>query len=338
MRKSSLSQTQKPPLLCVFATGGTIAGAQSPGKNSSYRSAALSIEALFGAVPQLKELARFEMEQVARIGSQDMDDVLWLKLAAKVEKALSRPEVAGVVITHGTDTMEETAYFLNLALNSAKPVVLVGAMRPATSISADGPMNLFNAVAVASNPGAANRGVLLVANDEVHFARAVAKTNTTQVGTFKSVNRGLAALVQHGRIHWFGPPSTKTMIETPFSLSGLKKLPRVEIIYAHAGMRPDLLNAARKCADGLVIAGVGSGNLPSQCLREAAKASASGTVVVRASRTGGGMVERSVEVDDDRNGFVTAGDLNPQKARVLLQLCLLRSRDPVQIQAWFDSF
>src|SRR4029077_14569333 len=149
------------------------------------KAGAFSIEALIQAVPQLATLARLEVEQVAAIGSQDMDEAIWLKLAARTEAALADPEIAAVVITHGTDTMEETGYFLNLTVHSSKPVVLVGAMRPATEISADGPMNLYNAVAVAVSPDTRNRGVLIVANDEIHFAREVSKTNTTQVGTFK---------------------------------------------------------------------------------------------------------------------------------------------------------
>jgi L-asparaginase len=331
------SSTQSRPLVCVLATGGTIAGAQTSDKRSGYHSAVLSIDALVAAVPQLTGIARLELRQVARIGSQDMDDALWIKLASECSSALARPEVSGLVITHGTDTMEETAYFLHLSLKSSKPVVLVGAMRPANSISADGPMNLYNAVAVAADRDAANRGVLVVANDEVHSARAVVKTNTTQVGTFRSINRGLAALVQQGRVQWFGRPSTRHTLDTSFSLDGIERLPRVEIIYAHAGMDSSLVNAARSAgAAGIVIAGVGSGNLHASALAAATQAAAAGLIVVRASRTGGGMVERNVELDDDQHRFVTAGDLNPQKARVLLQLALLTSRDPAQIQSWFD--
>lgn len=325
------------PLLCVFATGGTIAGAQASAARGGYHSAALSIEALVSAVPQLEELARLELKQIARIGSQDMDDALWLKLAEEAHAVLRRPEVRGLVITHGTDTMEETAYWLSLTLKTDKPVVLVGAMRPANSISADGPMNLYNAVAVAVHPEAAGRGVLVVANDEVHLARAVAKTNTTQVGTFRSINRGVAGLVQQGRVHWFAQPSTLHTLTSPFEVQGVPQLPAVEIIHAHAGMGASLIAAATAGgAKGLVIAGVGSGNMHSKALEAASAASAAGVVVVRASRTGGGMVERNVEIDDDFHHFVTAGDLNPQKARVLLQLALVRSRDPRQIQEWFD--
>jgi L-asparaginase len=327
-----------PPLPClsVLATGGTIAGAQSG--DGGYKSAALSIDSLIAAVPQIQQMAVLELEQVARIGSQDMDDALWLRLARCCQERLDRPEIAGVVITHGTDTMEETAYFLNLVLKSSKPVVLVGAMRPATAISADGPMNLFNAVAIASHPSASGRGVLVVANDEVHFARAISKTNTTQVGTFKSINRGLAALVQQGRVHWFRPPAAGHTLDTPFRIEELSTLPRVDIVYAHAGMHPTFIEAAQAAgARGIVLAGVGSGNVHAQSLEAARRAASQGIAIVRASRTGGGMVERNVEVDDEESGFITAGDLNPQKARVLLQVALTHTSSPAAIQELFDQ-
>jgi len=324
------------PLLSVLATGGTIAGAQSG--DGGYKSAALSIDSLIAAVPQIQQVARLELEQVARIGSQDMDDALWLRLGRHCQEMLDRPDITGVVITHGTDTMEETAYFLNLVLKSAKPVVLVGAMRPATAISADGPMNLFNAVAVASHPAAAGRGVLVVANDEVHFARAISKTNTTQVGTFKSINRGLAALVQQGRVHWFSPPAAGHTQGTPFRIQEISALPRVDIVYAHAGMQPTFIEAAQAAgARGIVLAGVGSGNVHAHSLEAARRAAAQGLAIVRASRTGGGMVERNVEVDDEEGGFITAGDLNPQKARVLLQVALTHTQTPAVIQNLFDQ-
>jgi L-asparaginase len=194
------------PRLRILATGGTIAGAQTSGSSRGYAAAKFSIDALIKAVPQLATLARLDVEQVAAIGSQDMDEAVWLKLAARTAATLASPDIAAVVITHGTDTMEETAFFLNLVVPSGKPVVLVGAMRPATAISADGPMNLYNAIAVAAHPEAGNRGVLVVANDEIHFAREVAKTNTTQVGTFHAGHRGLAGLVNAGRLHLYAPP------------------------------------------------------------------------------------------------------------------------------------
>jgi L-asparaginase len=326
------------PRIRVLATGGTIAGAQTSGSRS-YQAAAFSIEALVGAVPQLATLARLEVEQVAALGSQDMNEAVWLKLATRTAAALADPEVAAVVITHGTDTMEETGYFLNLVVHSAKPVVLVGAMRPATEISADGPMNLYNAVAVAAHPDARGRGVLVVANDEIHFAREVSKTNTTQVGTFRATDRGLAGLVHAGRLHLYAPPVRRHTTASEFSVDATTVLPRVDIVYAYAGMGRELIDAAVHAgAKGLVIAGVGDGNLNAAALSAAAAAARAGVAIVRSSRTGGGVVERNLEVNDDELGFIAADELNPQKARVLLMLGLTRTADPVALQAMFFGY
>jgi L-asparaginase len=335
------------PLPCVrlLATGGTIAGAHTTGRG--YRAAALSIDALVAAVPQLATLARIDVEQVAKLGSQDMTEAVWRKLAARVQAAVDDPALTGVVITHGTDTMEETAYFLNLVVRTDKSVVLVGAMRPATAMSADGPMNLFNAIAVATAPAARSRGVLVVANDEIHFAREVAKTNTTQLGTFASGQRGLAGLVNSGRPHFYAAPVRRHTAASEFSEwqqrpargLGIPPLPRVDLIFAHAGMDRALIDAAVAAgARGLVIAGVGDGNLGATALAACAAAAKKGVAIVRASRTGGGVVERNIEIDDDRLGFIAADELNPQKARVLLMLGLTRTSDPRTLQDMFFAY
>lgn len=330
-----------PPLprVQVLATGGTIAGAQPKGGARSYKAATFSVDALIAAVPQLTDLAELQVENVAAIGSQDMDHATWLKLAARTQAALDRPEIAGVVITHGTDTMEETAFFLNLVVRSEKPIVLVGAMRPATAISADGPMNLYNAVAVAAHPEMRRHGVVVVANDEIHFAREVAKTNTTQVGTFRSTHRGLAGLVNAGRLHLYAAPVRRNTSSSEFAGTPLRELPRVEIVYAHAGMDRTMIDAAVTTgAAGLIIAGVGDGNIAAAAVAAAADAAKKGVAVVRSSRTGGGVVERNIEVDDDKLGFIAADELNPQKARVLLMLGLTRTQDPAALQEMFYAY
>lgn len=339
MSESTSTGAKERPHLRLLATGGTIAGAQTSRTERGYKAAAFSTDALIAAVPHLMELANIEVEQVAAIGSQDMDDATWLKLAQRTQDALDQPEIAGVVITHGTDTMEETAFFLNLVVHSNKPVVLVGAMRPATAISADGPMNLYNAVAVAANHEAGGRGVLVVANDEIHFAREVSKTNTTQVGTFHSTHRGLAGLVNAGRLHLYGPPMRRHTIASEFSIRDIQELPRVEIIHAYSGMGRQLIDSAvRASARGIVVAGVGDGNVGSPALAALAEAAKAGVAVVRSSRTGGGVVERNIEIDDDALGLIAADELNPQKARVLLMLGLTRTRDPRTLQEMFFTY
>jgi L-asparaginase len=327
------------PAIKILATGGTIAGAQANAQSYGYKSGSFKVEDLIGAVPQLKEIADLSGEQVANIGSQDMNDAVWLKLAKRVNEVLASRECDGVVITHGTDTLEETAFFLNLAVKNDKPVVMVGSMRPATAISADGPGNLYNAVAVAANPAAKGHGVLVVLNDEIHSARNVTKTDTTNVDTFKSLNRGPVGLVHTGQIAWFERMDRRHTTSSEFDVSGLARLPRVDIIYAHANMSPDLIDAAvRDGARGLVVAGVGDGNMTEPAIAALARAAKGGVVVVRSTRLAEGLVLRNNEVNDDQKGFVASGEFTAPKARVLLLMGLTRSSDPKQIQRMFNEY
>ncbi|MBF5043104.1 type II asparaginase [Aggregicoccus sp. 17bor-14] len=328
------------PNVVVLATGGTIAGAQASQKEYGYKSGAFDIQQLIDAVPSMKELANLTGEQVANVGSQDMSDAIWLKLAKRVNEVLSKKDVAGVVITHGTDTMEETAYFLNLVTKSDKPVVLVGSMRPATAVGADGPANLYNAVAVAADPKAKGRGVLVVINDEIHAARNVEKLNTTNVQTFASPERGPQGLVNTGKIAWFEPMDKRQTTRSEFSVDTLQALPRVDIIYAHANMSPDLITSAvANGAKGLVIAGVGDGNMTKEALAALEKAvTQNGVLAVRSTRLATGLVLRNNEVDDDKMGFVASGEFNPAKSRVLAQLALTKTKDPKAVQQIFNTY
>jgi L-asparaginase len=331
--------TADRPGVRILATGGTIAGAQAGPQAYGYQSGAFKVEDLIKAVPNLDKLAELSGEQVANIGSQDMNDVVWLKLAKRVNAVLSGSGVDGVVITHGTDTMEETAFFLDLVVKSDKPVVMVGSMRPATAVSADGPGNLYNAVATVVSPGARGRGVLVALNDEIHAARNVTKTNTTNVETFQSPNRGPVGLIHTGHVAWFEKMDRRHTTSSEFSVDRLDSLPRVDIVYAHANMSPDIIGAAlAHGAQGLVIAGVGDGNMTKQAIDELAKAVQQGVVVVRSTRLPSGMVLRNNEVDDDKLGFVASGEFNAAKSRVLLQLALTRTKDPKRIQKMFEEY
>lgn len=327
------------PNIHVLATGGTISGAQASGTSYGYKSGAFDVNSLLKAVPNLDRLAVVTAEQVANIGSQDMNDEIWLKLAKRVNQVLNSPDTDGVLITHGTDTLEETSYFLDLVVKSDKPVVMVGAMRPATALSADGPGNIYNGMAVVTDPGARGRGTLVYLNDEIHYARNVVKTDTTSLQSIKSVNRGPAGRVQTGKIYWFEPMDHKIGKDSEFFIDDLTKLPRVDIIYAHANMSADLIEAAVKNgARGLVIAGVGDGNMTPPALNELAKAAKNGIVVVRSTRVAQGIVLRNSEVDDDKLGFVASGELNPPKSRVLLQLALTKTTDAARIQKMFEIY
>lgn len=327
------------PNIVILATGGTIAGSAESQTQAGYTSGQVGVDILLDAVPQIRELATISGEQVANVGSQDMSDAIWLTLARRVNALLAQPEVDGIVITHGTDTIEETAYFLNLVVNSSKPVVMTAAMRPSTALSADGPLNIYNAVAVAADKNAAGRGVLVVANDDIHGARSVVKTNTTDVQTFRSPEYGLIGVSLYGQQRWFRAPFRLNTKDSEFSLEGVDKLPRVDVLYVTADMSTDLIDAAvANGAKGIVTAGVGNGNMTGAALQALAAAVAKGVVAVRATRVPGGSVGRNVEVDDDELGTVVAGELSPAKARVLLKLALLKTSDPEKIQQLFDRY
>jgi L-asparaginase len=333
-------QTGGPkPHIVIVATGGTIAGAAESTTAAGYKSGAVAVDVLIAAVPQMKKFADVTGVQVSSVGSQDMNDELWVKLATEVNGLLAKPDVAGVAITHGTDTMEETAYFLNLVVKSDKPVVLTGSMRPSTSLSADGPLNIYNAVGVASDPRARGLGVLVVANDDIHGARAITKRHTTDVETFVSPEVGLVGVCLFDDRDFGRAPTKAHTTATPFTVAAGQQLPRVDVIYAHAGMSADLIDAAvANNAKGLVIAGVGDGNMTTPALEAVKRAIARGVVVVRASRVGDGFVRRNIEVNDDALGTVASQELNPAKARVLLKLALTQTAEPAKVQAIFDTY
>lgn len=327
------------PNIVILATGGTIAGSAESQTQAGYTSGQVGIDILMDAVPQIKDIANITGEQVSNVGSQDMTDAIWLKLAERVNQLLAKPDVDGIVITHGTDTLEETSYFLNLVINSKKPVVMTAAMRPSTALSADGPLNIYNAVAVAADKNAQGRGVLVVANDDIHGARSFTKTNTTDVQTFKSIEYGLIGVSLYGENRWFRSPFHRHTSASGFSVAGVKQLPRVDVIYVTADVSPDLITSAvEKGAKGIVTAGVGNGNMTGPALEAVKAAVASGVIVVRASRVTSGSVGRNVEVNDDEAGTLASGELNPSRARILLKLALLKTSDAETIQQYFYEY
>ncbi len=323
----------------ILATGGTIAGEAAGATEARYRSAEIGVGPLIAAVPGVRSLAILHGEQFSQTGSQDMNEELWCSLAARINVLFNTTEADGVVVTHGTDTAEETGYFLQLCVRSRCPVVLTGAMRPASSLSADGPLNLYNAVAVAADRNAQGRGVIVVINDDLHSAREVTKSNTTDVHAFISPGPGLLGTASFGKVRYFRSPSRRHTADSEFSIDSATRLPRVDILYAHAGIAPDLVGSSvSHGARGIVVAGVGNGNVPAGVVRALAEAAKSGVVVVRSTRVGSGEVARGIEVDDDALGFVAADQLNPQKSRVLLQLCLAHGMDRAAVQEAFYRY
>jgi L-asparaginase len=333
-------QAAKPkPRIRILATGSSIVGVKSQAEYG-YKLGSLKVEDLIAAVPGLDDVAALSAEQVVNISSQDVNDQVWLTLSKRANDILKSNDVDGVVITHGTDTLEETAYFLNLVLKTDKPVVVVGSMRPATAMSADGPANLFNAVAVAASPQAHKRGVLVVMNDQIHAAREVEKMNPINVDAFMSPTRGPQGFVHSGKIEWFEPTNKRHTAQSEFDVTKLEKLPRVDILYAHANMPTDLiLSAVRNGAKGIVIAGVGGGNMTKTVLQMLeTEAKQDGILVVRSTRLATGPVLRNGEVNDDQMGFVASGELNPEKSRVLTLLALTKTNEPKRVQQMFNTY
>jgi len=332
------AQARKPNIV-ILATGGTIAGAAASGTQAGYKSGAVTIDAMIAAVPGISELATIKGEQVANVGSQDMTFDILLKVAKRINELAASSDIDGFVITHGTDTLEESAFFLNLTVKTDKPVVMVGSMRPSTAVSADGPLNLYNAVGVAVDTRARGRGVLVAMNDWIQAAHSLTKTSTTAVQTFMSPLRGVVGVSTYGKNDFYSSPTWKHTTHTEFDIASVSQMPRVDIIYAYADMPPDAIDAAvANGARGIVIAGVGNGNMNKSSVDAAANAVKKGVLVVRSSRVPTGTVGRNVEVDDDKLGFIASDELNPQKARVLLALALLKKSSPDHVQTMFRTY
>ena len=321
--------------IVILATGGTIAGSAGSALSRGYRAGQIGIAEMVSAARDLGLDADLSGEEIAAVGSQDIGWREWQALHTAIVQAFTDPSVDGVIVTHGTDTAEETAWLLDLTLPAGKPVVLVGAMRPADAVGSDGMRNFANAVRVAGDCEAHGRGVLVVMGDAVFAASDVRKAATSNIDAFKGFPRGPLGLVSPASLDWFGPPA-KAGQAARFAWP--EALPRVEIVYAHADMDALPVDSALTMgARGLVLAGLGQGNASAPVLDALAAAVRNGVPVVRASRVDEGYVDRNVEVDDDARGFVAARSFNPQKARVLLQLLIAGGAgDPAAMQAAFD--
>lgn len=324
--------------IAILGTGGTIAGfIDSTIATTGYTAGAIDIDVLIKAVPQIRDLADISWEQIANIDSSNMCDEIWLRLAKKIAKLFAEG-IDGVVITHGTDTMEETAYFLNLTIKSDKPVVLVGAMRPSTAISADGPKNLYNAVALVANKEAKNKGVMVAINDKILSARGVVKTHSLNVDAFSSPDFGDLGYIVDGKVFFYNNVTKAHIKNAPFDVSKLTSLPKVDILYSYSN---DGSGVAAKAlfehgTKGIVVAGSGAGSIhknQKDVLKELLK---KGLKVVVSSRVVAGCV--AVSDSDEKLGFISAEDLNPQKARVLLMLALTKTSDPKKIQEYFLKY
>jgi L-asparaginase len=327
------------PRVIILATGGTIAGAGASADRAGYTAGKIPIDDLIGTIPSVKKIATITGEQVASVGSQDMTIDVWKKLAIRINEIFKNNEADGIVITHGTDTQEETAYFLDLVVTSEKPVVLTGSMRPATAISADGPKNLYDAITIAVNPKSKGRGVLVSFNEGIYDAREVMKLSTTKTNAFGSPNTGPVGQAYDGRVEFYSSSDREVNPKKPIVLTADTKLPRVDIVYMYADAPSDQLDLLiSKKVDGIVIAGVGNGNFNKAYMDAVKKAVAAGIIVCRASRAPSGRVVLHDEINDEELGTIVSDDLTPQKARVLLMLALTRTKDKKQLQEIFFTY
>ncbi len=330
-------QSQAKPRVVILATGGTIAGSAQSSSAASYQPGVLSIEQIISSVPDIDDLAQLKGIQLSNISSQNITEEIWLQLWKTIDNLFSYDLCDGVVITHGTDTMEETAYFLNLTVRHTQPVVITGAMRPATSLSADGPFNLYNAVALAASKNAHNRGVMVVMNDMIFSADDVSKTHTVNTSAFSCPNYGPLGHIRDGVPVFYRESPFRHTASSEFDLKHIESLPKTEVVLLYAFSSATAINALiGESVKGIVIAGVGHGNYNRDVAKSLEKAFANGIPVVRSSRIITGGVDLAAEEYDSR--WPVAYNKSPQKARILLMLSLLRTNDIKEIQRIFKEY
>ncbi|MBP5948465.1 MULTISPECIES: asparaginase [unclassified Pseudomonas] len=324
----------------VLATGGTIAGAGASAANSAtYQAAKVGVEQLIAGIPELSKLANVRGEQVMQIASESITNDNLLQLGRRVAELADSKDVDGIVITHGTDTLEETAYFLNLVEKTDKPIIVVGSMRPGTAMSADGMLNLYNAVAVASSQEARGKGVLVTMNDEIQSGRDVSKTINIKTEAFKSA-WGPLGMVVEGKSYWFRLPAKRHTMDSEFDIKNIKSLPDVEIAYSYGNVSDTAYKAlAQSGAKAIIHAGTGNGSVSSRVVPSLQALRKEGVQIIRSSHVNaGGFVLRNAEQPDEKYDWVVAHDLNPQKARILAMVALTKTNDSKELQRMFWEY
>lgn len=334
----ALAQTAKPNVV-ILATGGTIAGAGASALNSAtYAAAKVPVDKLLAGLPELANVANVKGEQVSQIASESFTNDNLMKLGKRISALVKQADVDGIVVTHGTDTLEETAYFLNLVVRTSKPIVVVGSMRPGTALSADGALNLFNAVSVAASKDAAGKGVLVTMNDELQSGRDVAKTINIKTEAFKS-QWGPLGMVVEGKNYWFRAPVKRHTAQSEFNIDEFEALAPVDIVYGYGNVPRTTVDAVGKTAiKALIHAGTGNGSVADRVVPALQEVRAKGVQVVRSSRVPEGFVLRNAEQPDDKYDWVVAHDLNPQKARILAAVALTKNLDSKELQRVFWQY
>ncbi|MFT4190765.1 MAG: type II asparaginase [Comamonas sp.] len=336
---TAAAQPAAKPHVVVLATGGTIAGAGASAANSAtYAAAKVPVDKLIAGLPELANVANVTGDQVFQIASESFTNDNLLVLARKVAELVKRPDVDGVVITHGTDTLEETSFFLNLVIPTDKPIVVVGSMRPGTALSADGALNLYDAVSVAASKDAIGKGVLVTMNDEIQTARDVSKQINIKTEAFKSP-WGPLGMVVEGKNYWFRAPIKRHTTGSEFNIDAISTLPAVEIVYGYGNVSTVPVRALGEAGvKAIVHAGTGNGSVHKDMVPELQKLRAQGVQIIRSSRVPGGFVLRNAEQPDDKYDWVVAHDLNPQKARLLAAVALTKTNDPRELQRIFWEY
>lgn len=335
----ALAQSASKPNVVVLATGGTIAGAGATAANSAtYQAAKVPVDKLIAGVPELANVANVRGEQVFQIASESFTNEKLVTLAKRVSALAKDPAVDGIVITHGTDTVEETSFFLTLVVRTDKPIVMVASMRPGTAMSADGMLNLYNAVVLAGDKESRGKGVLISMNDDILSGRDAAKRVNIKTNAFSS-QWGALGLVVEGRSYWFRAPVKRHTVNSEFDIDSISTLPDVQIVYGSGNMGTALYEAAAKSgAKAIIHAGTGNGSVADYAVETLKKIRASGVQIIRSARVADGLVLRNSEQPDDKYDWVVANDLNPQKAKILAAVALTKTNDPKELQRIFWQY
>ena len=335
---SALAQAAKPNVV-VLATGGTIAGAGASAANSAtYQAAKVPVDKLIAGVPELADVASVRGEQVFQIASESFTNERLVTLAKRVSALAKDPAVDGIVVTHGTDTLEETSFFLTLVVHTDKPIVMVASMRPGTAMSADGMLNLYDAVVLAADKESRGKGVLISMNDDILSGRDAAKRINIKTNAFSS-QWGALGMVVEGRSYWFRAPVKRHTMASEFDIDKIDALPNVQIVYGSGDMGTALHDAAGKSgAKAIIHAGTGNGSVADYAVETLRNLRAQGVQIVRSARVADGFVLRNSEQPDDKYDWVVANDLNPRKAKILAAVALTTTSDTKELQRIFWQY
>ncbi len=323
--------------ILIIGTGGTIAGTGKLGKTCDYDSGKLKLNDLVSKIPEINVLANIKYIDMFNVDSCDMNFENLIKISEFINKNSQDSSIDGFVITHGTDTLEESAYFLNLVIKTSKPVVITGSMRPSTSLSSDGCLNLYQAVALASCPEACNKGVLIAFGDGIYGARDVQKASTFKTGAFSHKDLGSLGFIRDNQVFFYNISTKIHTLNTDFDINNinLNKIPNVNIVYFYLGASEKILDYFCENSDGLVIACAGSGTVSKNWCLKINKLINNNYPIVYTSKINNGLVNVGL---NNKNKIICAHNLTAEKSRILLLLSLINTREIDEIQKYFDRY